>query len=350
MNSDEKTDNYYEYCPRCDANLTLQKGYKNDLPYWVCRGCGEMLINPEVDAEDDIAWICDGCGKLLNIQEGFTNNCGEWKCTECGTVNKIDESEMYLSEAEYKASLNDPYKGLTDEEVLELSVYEELEAIADHQDILLVRNTEDGKLYVKKIIEVYDVSVYRHILEHPISYMPQIYALYEGDNNLIVIEEYIKGRTLLEILNEGVIEPTRAVYIARRLCYILKELHSLDKPIIHRDIKPSNIIITKDNQTYLIDINVAKWYREGSIEDTKLLGTMYYAAPEQFGYGFYSSSAKSDIYAVGMLLNVMVTGKMPKEQKAPGILWKIIEKCIALNPDDRYSDEELISALDSILR
>ena len=56
----------YEYCPRCDANLTLQKGYSNTLPYWVCKGCGEMLINPEV--EGDIAWICDGCGEMLNIQ------------------------------------------------------------------------------------------------------------------------------------------------------------------------------------------------------------------------------------------------------------------------------------------
>ena len=48
----------YEFCPRCEANLTLQKDYNNQLPYWICRGCGEMLINPAVDnADDDIAWI-----------------------------------------------------------------------------------------------------------------------------------------------------------------------------------------------------------------------------------------------------------------------------------------------------
>ena len=80
------------------------------------------------------------------------------------------------------------------------------------------------------------------------------------------------------------------------------------------------------------------------------MGTMYYAAPEQFGYGFSASSAKSDIYAVGMLLNVMITGKLPKEVKAPEAIWSVIEKCIELKPEDRYSDDELISALDSILR
>ena len=55
----------YEYCPRCQANLTLQKGYSNELPYWICKGCGEMLINPEIDSE--VSWICDGCGEMLNI-------------------------------------------------------------------------------------------------------------------------------------------------------------------------------------------------------------------------------------------------------------------------------------------
>ncbi|MCR5487122.1 MAG: hypothetical protein K6F35_06285 [Lachnospiraceae bacterium] len=70
----------YEFCPRCDANLTLQKGYSNELSFWNCLGCGEMLINPEVDAKNDIAWICDGCGKMMNIQPGFREDYGEWIC------------------------------------------------------------------------------------------------------------------------------------------------------------------------------------------------------------------------------------------------------------------------------
>ena len=60
----------YEFCPNCDANLTKQKGYDRTLPYWVCLGCGEMLINPEVDTDSEIAWICDDCGDMLNTQKG----------------------------------------------------------------------------------------------------------------------------------------------------------------------------------------------------------------------------------------------------------------------------------------
>ena len=77
---------------------------------------------------------------------------------------------------------------------------------------------------------------------------------------------------------------------------------------------------------------------------------MYYAAPEQFGYGFSASSAKSDIYALGVLLNVMITGKIPKEEKSPEPIWSIVKKCIELNPEDRYTDDGLIYAFDNILR
>ena len=47
----------HEFCPKCEANLTLQKGYDNALPYWVCKGCGEMLINPSLDTDSDIVPI-----------------------------------------------------------------------------------------------------------------------------------------------------------------------------------------------------------------------------------------------------------------------------------------------------
>ena len=58
----------------------MKKGYSNDLPNWICKGCGEMLINPAIDS--DIIWICDKCGVTLNIQEGFNDECGSWKCTQ----------------------------------------------------------------------------------------------------------------------------------------------------------------------------------------------------------------------------------------------------------------------------
>ena len=95
-------------------------------------------------------------------------------------------------------------------------------------------------------------------------------------------------------------------------------------------------------------MNVAKWYDPEQSDDTRYMGTQYYAAPEQVGYGLSASSAKTDIYAVGMLLNVMLTGTFPKEKRAEGRLWEIIERCISLDAENRYSAQELLSKLQSI--
>ena len=279
----DEEDTEHEFCPRCDANLRLQKGFNNDDPFWVCKGCGETLINPKIETEDNIVWICDGCGCMLNIQNGFSNSVGEWECLECGYFNKIDESEIYATEEEYQLSLNDPTRGLSDNEILELSVYDEVDFIDGRSNVILVKNLENGKLYVKKYLKDYDLSVFKYLMDNPIEYMPRLIALYEGSNNLIVIEEYIKGKTLFEMLETECIEEFKAIDIAKKICYILLELQSGDKTIIHRDIKPSNIIISDDNNVYLLDINVAKWYKSNEIQDTRLLGTKYFAAPEQYG-------------------------------------------------------------------
>ncbi len=340
----------HEYCPRCEANITLQKGYSNDLPYWICKGCGEMLINPEVESDSDIAWICDGCEAMLNIQPGFSEDCGEWTCTECGFVNKIDISQLYLSEDEYQAEKMNPYKGLTDNEVLMLSMYSEEGCIDGRGDVLLIKNEENGKLYVKKYLTTYNRSIYDYLKKHPINHMPRIYEVCESDNCLIVIEEYIEGRTLDEILDNGLVPKEEALSIIKKLCTIVNTLHTLPNPIIHRDIKPTNVIISDSNEVILLDMNVAKWYDPEESDDTRYLGTKNFAAPEQVGYGLSASSTKSDIYAIGILLNIMLTGKFPKEARPGGELWNMIERCISLDAKDRYDADELIIELDKHIR
>ena len=338
----------YEFCPRCQANLTLQKGYSNKRPFWNCRGCGEMLINPEVEAEDDMAWICDKCGEMLNIQPGFSEECGNWMCTKCGFVNRIDTSELYLSEDEYQASLRDPYKGLSDEDVLKLSAYKEIEAVVGREDVILVEEQRSRLRFIKKLLTTYDRSIYEYLRENPVRYMPQIKEIFESDNCLIVIEEYIEGNTIARLLESGLFDSKQAIFVVKKICSILDNLHNLPTPIIHRDIKPANIIMDPDGGVYLLDMNVAKWYDPKKTDDTRHMGTENFAAPEQAGYGLVASSARSDIYAVGMLLNVMITGKFPKEERAEGALWDIIERCISLNADERYTAKELYDALENV--
>ena len=122
-------DESYEYCPNCEANLTLQRGYSNELPYWVCLGCGQMLISPELETDSDIIWRCDNCGDLLNIQEGFNEDLSVWICCKCGYENTLDDSAIYESDGERLSDENSPYKGLGDKDVLELSQYKDIEYI-----------------------------------------------------------------------------------------------------------------------------------------------------------------------------------------------------------------------------
>lgn len=332
-----------EFCPRCHATLALQKGFDPNLKYWICKGCGEMLINPEI--ESDIVWFCDGCGAVMNEQKGFTEEAGEWKCTECGFVNKIDPGAIYLSEEEFQAEKRSPYRGLSDEAMLELSEYREIRPIDGREGIILVESRENGTLYIKKLLTTYNKSVYAYLRDNPIGHMPRIVRMYESKNCLIVIEEFIEGITVEKMLEEGPVPEKRAVAIAIDICKILDQLHSLSTPIIHRDIKPANIIVSPQGEVYLLDMNVAKWFDPAQVDDTRYMGTQYYAAPEQVGYGFSASSAKSDIYAVGMLLNVMLTGHFPKEEKASGKIWDVIERCIRLDADKRYNAAELAAAL-----
>ena len=340
----------HEFCPNCEADLTMQKGYSNALPNWICKGCGQMLINPNLDTDSNITWICDKCKSTLNIQPEFNESCSEWKCSECGFINKITPEEVYISEDEYEADIHNPYKGLSDDEILELSLLEEVERIDGRDDIILVRDKEDGRYYVKKLLTTYDRSIYDYLLDHPIYHMPKIIRIYESNNCLIVIEEYVDGITLADSMErEGSVNLKDAVQIISCICDVLKVLHGLPTPIVHRDIKPSNIMITNDGEVFLLDMNVAKWYDPDENDDTRYMGTQCYAAPEQVGYGLSASSTKSDIYALGMLFNVMLTGKFPKEEKAPGKAWDIIEKCINLNADDRYSAEELSDALEVLI-
>jgi serine/threonine protein kinase len=246
--------------------------------------------------------------------------------------------------------LKNPYRGLSDEDVLALSVYQEEALFNGRENIIVVTHRETGEYYFKKLLTAYDKSIYSYLMEHPVRNMPRIVDIFESKVCLIVIEECIAGKTLAKILEDGPMSLEQTVYVAKNVCRILDELHSLDVPIIHRDIKPSNIMIAGDSEVYVLDVNVAKWYDSEKSDDTRYMGTQFYAAPEQVGFGLYSSSPKTDIYAVGMMLNVMLTGEFPKEKKAEGPIWDIINRCISLDADNRYTAKELIEALDTIGR
>lgn len=235
---------------------------------------------------------------------------------------------------------------MTIQEELQLSYYKQISTLNASHNVFLVQHVEMGKLYVKKILSVYDKAVYDELCEYPLENTPRIYAVVKDDSQLIIIEEYINGETLEEIVQrDGPLSESNAVQILMQLCVIVNGLHSYFPPIIHRDLKPSNVIVSNDGIVKLLDMNAAKHYKGSSGEDTQLIGTVGYAAPEQYGFG--ESSVQTDIYALGVLLNYLVTGDIPKRSLATGQIGHIVEKCTAIDPNDRYQNAaELFSALE----
>lgn len=215
--------------------------------------------------------------------------------------------------------------------------------------VYLVRSQLDEGIYIKKELKNYNLDVYNQIIKIENIYMAKIYEMFKCDDSLIVIEEFINGKTLQRILDDnGPLDEDIAIGYIINLCSILDILHNQTPPVIHRDIKPSNIIIDNSGVLKLIDFDVSRVYKEDSNMDTHILGTKGYASPEQFG--FEQTDCRSDIYSVGVLINVLTTGKHIKEKLNEGKLKDIIEKCTSLSPDSRYSSvKELQMDLSKIL-
>ena len=230
-----------------------------------------------------------------------------------------------------------------------ISSFRQIASLDEEHDITLVQHLFTGRIYVQKRVSVYNIDVYRTLRDHPVKGTPAIFDICEENGVLTVIEEYVSGSTLRSILDDGnVFEETDAVEMVEKLCRIIKDLHSLVPPIIHRDIKPSNIIVASNDSLWLLDMNAAKFYSVDKAEDTSMLGTFGYAAPEQFGFG--SSSVQTDIYSIGVLLCEMVTGHLPREVLPNSDLAKIILKCTHIDPKDRYQcAEDLLTALHDYL-
>lgn len=194
-------------------------------------------------------------------------------------------------------------------------------------------------------------------LSHP--NLPSIIDVIDQEDSFIIIMDYIQGNSLNKALDEFGAQPQENVIEwAKQLCDVLGYLHSRNPAIIYRDMKPANIMLKPDGNVTLIDFGTAREFKEKNLADTTCLGTVGYAAPEQFG-GMGQTDARTDIYCLGATLYHLVTGMNPCEppyeikpirQINPSLssgLERIILKCTQRNPNDRYqSAEELMYALE----
>jgi serine/threonine-protein kinase len=192
-------------------------------------------------------------------------------------------------------------------------------------------------------------------LQHP--NIATLYDFLEYNNQPCIIMEFVEGQTLTDYIRmRGALRLAEAFPIFRAIVEALAYVH--DRGIIHRDIKSNNVKITPSGQVKLLDFGIAKSGSSPSLTVAGgFVGTLQYVSPEQFTGGF--ADARSDVWALGVLLYEMVTGRMPFEATTIGRLYEqinsaaytppsivvanlpreveaIIARCLRRNPAERY--------------
>jgi hypothetical protein len=210
-------------------------------------------------------------------------------------------------------------------------------------------------------------------LQHP--NIVQVFDYGQSGESYYIVMEYVEGADLRRYLKRhGVLSNERAVEIAHDVALGLGAAHR--RGIVHRDVKPQNILLNDDGLVKLTDFGIASMYKDAGDERLTTtgmtLGTVQYYAPEQAQGEIVSPAA--DIYALGIVMYEMLTGRTPFDGDtpvavamrhiqdppdppsrmnpniAPG-LERIILRCLEKDPRDRYRDGDALAyALENYTR
>jgi serine/threonine-protein kinase len=214
-------------------------------------------------------------------------------------------------------------------------------------------------------------------LAHPNCVSVVDFGVYEGAPYLVM--DYVAGRTLRTVLDDEPMGPMRALALVRQIASGLAHAHA--QGIVHRDIKPANIMITDETgvgeHARILDFGLARLRNQVGRDATQhnmVVGTPNYMAPEQT-VGGGTIDARTDVYAVGVVLFEMIAGDRPYQAEdtlallgmhraapipkladrldrtivIPKGLQGVIEKALAKSPDDRYQTAiELAEAIDEV--
>ena len=206
--------------------------------------------------------------------------------------------------------------------------------------VLQLRHRQTGKDMVLRSYP-HPITAYETLVKIRCANLPEIYDAIVVEDGQIVLEEHISGMTVAQIMDMSRYHKQGARRVMTSLCHAMSVLHS--RGLVHRDIKPENVIVSDNGRVVLIDFNASRHAGDGN-RDTVIMGTVGYVSPEQLGIS--QTDARTDIYAAGVLYNVMLTGQHPSVSIASGRAGRIVRKCTAVNPNDRYQTAEaLCSAL-----
>ena len=198
----------------------------------------------------------------------------------------------------------------------------------------LVKNINNGQLMVKYTAEKSSFEVFSAMEKITAPNLMRVYDSVISGGKCVSLCEYIEGVTLEKAVeNIHNYDEYGTKNIIAQLCDGLSVLHR--NRIIHRDINPSNVMLDKNGIVKIIDYDILRIVKTGQGRDTQILGTPGYASPEQFG--FYQTDPRADIYSCGVLMNYLLTGKLPNEYLYNGNLTPVILRCIEMDPKNRFN-------------
>jgi eukaryotic-like serine/threonine-protein kinase len=214
-------------------------------------------------------------------------------------------------------------------------------------------------------------------LAHPNCVSVLDFGVYEGSPYIVM--DFVAGRTLRSILDEGPLSPPRALSIARQIAAGLAHAHA--QGVVHRDVKPANIMISEEIATgehaRILDFGLARLrgaVGRDATQSNVVVGTPNYMAPEQT-IGGGTIDARTDVYAVGVVLFEMLAGERPFQAEdtlallgmhraapipkladripagveLPDGIQQVIDRAMAKSPADRFQSAiELAEAIDLV--
>jgi len=195
---------------------------------------------------------------------------------------------------------------------------------------------------------------------------PFIVGLYDVGTNAdgvpYFVMEYVDGKTLEKVLDDGPLPLEKAALWATDLAAAIARAHRAK--VIHGDIKPANILVTKEGQVKLGDFGIARFATQVSNSGV-LMGTPAYLSPEQIQGN--AQDTRSDLFSLGIILYQMTTGVQPfsgssvsavcaqivaimppppshHNPSLPAAFDRIVMRCLAKDPADRYATAEALGA------
>ncbi len=183
-------------------------------------------------------------------------------------------------------------------------------------------------------------------LSHP--NLPRVSDHFTENGKEYLVMEYVPGETLAQVMrrNPPPWSVAEAMALVEPLTDVLHYLHSRQPPIIFRDLKPANVMRTPEGQIKLIDFGIARLFKAGQSHDTQAFGTMGYSAPEQYGQG--QTDARSDVYALAVLIHQLISAHDPISQpfnvplahrlnsRVPEQFSAVLQTAMSHDPQDRF--------------